>query len=518
MTRKRYLMTIVVAIIVVSAIIVGSYVYLIPPAKVELRMISEQEESRLTGVTAMILCPSKAGEMGLCNTDERDLHAKYRLVVQPPPPSEVGLRVGCKVLEIERLTSLDNPLFPVVRSWAFETLRTPLMDATSNFTCSYTRTGEGTFELDLALIADPHDEQLIARYLLLVTIGYDEPLLPFGLLSRNANGTDIGDLCLLGYHIGKHPPPGTPESEKTLAEFVSCDEAVLWQRELLNIPPPPRVPYARVDSGLLTGLPTIDGFMDPGEWSDAGKLRLDGYQVGADLYAKNDNDFMYVAVDVTPSQLGATSKRFEVRLFFDVDHDSAWVAGRDVVYVYSSNPSYSGFIRYSDECRSNFLFLDGDYSELSACIRPLNDPGAMQGRYYDGWPAGQWVVEMKIPLRGEGGIMTEPRQIVGMEVGIWGGADSHKDPGFYGRWPAQMIEVTLASRVGTGGGPSSTVQSSLPPPSYTCSWTSPSALTEEQVACLADSVAERVDLCVFPLSVRSLIAVRGHGATVHRGA
>jgi hypothetical protein len=441
------LVLIVVVILVVSAFIVGSFIYVIPPAIIEVSMNAEHGEIAGT----MILCPNKAGEMGLCNTDERDLHAKYRLVVQPPPPPDISLRVECKVLEIERLTRLDNPPFPVARSFAWEKLETSVMDATGNFTCSYTRTGEGTLELDLGLIADPDDEQLILRYLLVVTIGYDEPLLPFGLLSRNANGTDIGDLCLLGYHFGKHPPPAAPESERPLGEFLSCDEAVLSQRDLLNIPPPPRpYSYSRVDSGLLRVLPTIDGFMGPGEWSDAGKLPLDGRGVDVGLYAKND-DFLYVAVEVTPRQQAAASSRFEVRLFFDVDHDSAWVDGRDVVYVYSLNPSYSGFIRYSEECGPNFLSLDGQYSELAPCLTPLNEPGAMQGRYHE-QPAGHWVVEMKIPLRGEGGIMTEPRQVVGIEVGVWGGADSYKDPGFYGRWPAQLVELALASDAGTGDG------------------------------------------------------------------
>jgi len=161
--------------------------------------------------------------MGLCNTDERDLHAKYRLVVQPPPPPEVSLRVECKVFE--HPTRFDNPLFPVWRDWPFEIPITP-MDATSNFTCSYTRTGEGTFELDFAFIADPENGLSIAQYVLIVTIGYDEPLLPFGLLTRNVNGTGVGDLCLLGYHFGRHPPPGTARSETPLGEFRSCDEAV----------------------------------------------------------------------------------------------------------------------------------------------------------------------------------------------------------------------------------------------------------------------------------------------------
>lgn len=438
-------MTIVVVILAVSAIIVGSYVYVIPPAKIEVSMISESPSPPfLPEAATMILCPGKAGDMGLCNADERDLHAKYTLVVQPPPSPEVSLRVECKLFDSKSLIPFHNPLFPWVVDWPFE-IPTSRPDATGNFACTYTRTGEGTFELDLAFIADPDVEQLIAQYVLIVTVGYDE--LPFGLLTRNVSGTGMGDLCLLGYHLGKHPPPGTQESEKPLGEFQSCYEAVSWQRDLLHIPHP-QPPYSRVDSGLLRVLPTIDGSMSPGEWSDAGKLSLSGGHVDASLYAKNDKDFLYVAVQVTPSVQTAASSRFEVHLYFDVDHDYTWVAGRDVVYVYSSNASYSGFIRYSDECLPGFLSLDGDYSELAPCLTPLNEPGAMQGRYHE-QPVGHWVVEMKIPLRGEGGIITEPGQVVGMEVGIWGGSDSYRDPSFYGRYPGwggtELIDLALAS-------------------------------------------------------------------------
>jgi hypothetical protein len=77
-------------------------------------------------------------------------------------------------------------------------------------------------------------------------------------------------------------------------------------------------------------------------------------------------------------------------------------------------------------------------------MKLLNEPGAMQARYHE-QPTSHWVVEMKIPLRGEGGIMTEPGQAVGMEIGILGGADNFMDPGFYARTPAQLIDLALAS-------------------------------------------------------------------------
>lgn len=78
-------MAVAIVILVFSAFVMGSYVYVLSPANIELSMISEHDESRVTGTT-MILCPSKAREMGLCNTDERYLHAEYTLRVAPPPP------------------------------------------------------------------------------------------------------------------------------------------------------------------------------------------------------------------------------------------------------------------------------------------------------------------------------------------------------------------------------------------------------------------------------------------------
>jgi len=466
--RTRLLIAVVAVVLVSASAVIAGYIYTSRPVQSQLEIIAEDHAIPSFPETGlMILCPSKARDMGLCAPDERDLHARYRLVVQPPPPPEVSLQVECKVFEKAKYAPFDNSIFPVWHSGVWANLKTRLMDATSNFTCSYTRTGEGTFGLDLAFIGDPDDAPLIASYVLVVTIGYDEPSLPFGLLSRTVNGTSAGDLCLLGYHFGKHPPSGTSQSEKPLGEFLSCEEAALMQRDLFGIPiePPSQLSgYSdtRLESKWSKASVTIDGAMNPSEWSDADKLPLDGVflaaSVDVDLYAKNDNDFLYVAVDATPSQRPTASSRFEVRAFFDVDHDSAWVGGRDVVYVYSSNPSYSGFIRYSEKCDPNFLYLDGQYSELAPCLTPLNELGAMQGRYY-GQPAGHWVVEMKIPLRGEGGILTQPGQVVGMEIGIWGGADSYREPGFYGRLPAELIDLTLASGVGAGDGANTIRQS-----------------------------------------------------------
>jgi hypothetical protein len=179
----------------------------------------------------MILCPSKARQMGLCNIDERLLHAKYALTVHPAPRGSVS--VSCQVLlfmteQVPHAATIWEPL--------------PTIDKTSDFTCSVTRVTpqDGEFELDLAFIGDADDEQLIRDYLLSVTIDYDvaSSLLSWmPLVTRNVRSdVGVGDLCLLAYHIGRHPPPGTAESEDPLGTFRGCWGAMSWERQVLGIP------------------------------------------------------------------------------------------------------------------------------------------------------------------------------------------------------------------------------------------------------------------------------------------
>jgi hypothetical protein len=179
----------------------------------------------------MIICPSKAGQMGLCNMDERQLHAKYTLTVGPPP--KVNPTVTCKVILVPE--EVKPAKEPRAIEWQEEVI--PTIDKSSDFSCTHTRISEDKFELDLAFIGVPDDVELTTGYMLFVTVDYDEPLQPFGLATRNVNGTLLGDLCLLGYHIGKHPPPGTVESENPLGEFRDCGTAVFWQRQILGFEP-----------------------------------------------------------------------------------------------------------------------------------------------------------------------------------------------------------------------------------------------------------------------------------------
>jgi hypothetical protein len=175
------LIAIAVVVLVFSLLVGGVGIYVSSPTHTEMEITSTLE-APFTGL--MILCPSKASEMGLCNPDERQLHAKYRLTVEPSPPPEARVTIECRVAELIWLTELRN--VPLPRSFPYEILMgIPGDDKTGSFTCTYTRTSEAAFEVDLAFVGDADNEQLIGDYSLSLKIAYDGHPLSFELAAGN---------------------------------------------------------------------------------------------------------------------------------------------------------------------------------------------------------------------------------------------------------------------------------------------------------------------------------------------
>jgi len=224
--RRNRVLVAVVAIMLFVSLIIAEYISTSLPVMSRLRIVAEDHQvPSLPEMGLMILCPSKARQMGLCNMDERRLYAKYMVTVSDPPITR-NPAVTCKVmLEPERT---EPPR-------AMEIINITRVDKSSLFTCTHTRIGEDRLEVDLAFIGDPDDLALMAHYMLLVTVNYDEPLLSWiPLFTRRVSGADLGDLCLLGYDMSKHPAPGTRESETPLGELQSCEAALTWQRLILD--------------------------------------------------------------------------------------------------------------------------------------------------------------------------------------------------------------------------------------------------------------------------------------------
>jgi len=330
-----------------------------PYTELSVKVVALDDEAGMKGI--MILCSDEAREMGLCSPDERHLHAKYGITIEPAPHPEVSLTIACQVFK-EPIGWLkyrsSQPAIGELRA----------VDATDSFKCSYVRTGQGTFVLDLALSGDPDDKLLTAAYMLMVTITFWLPSQGQGV--KGQSDSPAG-LCVLGYDIGKHPPPMRPSwwalnwwpaTTAPLGGFP-CEAAVDWQRNILGIPVDRRSVYSdiRIASTESRIHPSIDGAMRRGEWSDAAVLFLpwgssENYVY---LYVKNDNDFLYVAIDSAPLLSGKGSRIFAIWLYFDVDYDAQLKDGRDVAYVYIWPSGLNGFVRYSrgflmDSCSCEF--------------------------------------------------------------------------------------------------------------------------------------------------------------------
>jgi hypothetical protein len=400
----------------------------------------------------MILCSDEAREKGLCTPDERDLHAKYAITIEPSLPPEAKPAIACQV--IKKLKFVPVPPDSRIIGWGFmgaHLLPSADTNMTGVFGCTYTRTAEGKLELDVALTGNPDDPTLTASYVLVISVIYDESLLPFKLLARKVEGSNLGDLCVLSWHYGRHPPEGTAKSGDPFGPFMSCEEAVLMQRYLLGIPMDLlRIPMEpinwytdiRIESPWAKVLPVIDGSMDVGEWSDA--MEFCDYDC---LYVKNDDDYLYVAY--VSNAADGPNFYFSVWLYFDVNLDSVFTEGTDVAYVYFWPSGLDGFVRYSEKCK----FLEygvgkGFIRELeqlvgsSDCLSTLNAPASIKGSR----DAARIMVEMKIPLRGDEGIMASPGGTVGIVASVGGHAYTDGDgTGFSGMRPGGLARLTLAS-------------------------------------------------------------------------
>jgi hypothetical protein len=213
--KNPFFVAMIILVLSFFALIIG-LIYSLPPSRAGVDIMGE--DPRRPDV--MILCPSKASEQGLCTPDERNLHAKYTAQVHFDfPPPKVTPTITCRVKQ--------NTMPPKPSCWpscSTEVL-IPTIDRTNDFTCNHVQTDQDKFELDLVLIANPDDALLIAPYFLEVTINYDQPLLPFGLLTRSVmSAFGAADLCILGY--------GAP---KGLGAPLDCEHAALSQRQLLGV-------------------------------------------------------------------------------------------------------------------------------------------------------------------------------------------------------------------------------------------------------------------------------------------
>jgi len=199
--------------------VIAAYIYALPPMESQVSIVGMDQTPFSSRTGLIILCSTKARQMGLCTTSvDRKLDAEYAITIDPPPAD--GMTVTCEVKMKPSQTSRSlNPATP---------MPLPTFNIVKDFSCIVTKQAPGKFKLDLAFTADRDGWLLsvIGSYVLVVTVDYDEHLLSWiPLFTRKVSGTSAGDLCLLDYHVG---------------DFRSCEEAASWQRQTLS-----QVPFQR---------------------------------------------------------------------------------------------------------------------------------------------------------------------------------------------------------------------------------------------------------------------------------
>jgi hypothetical protein len=179
-------------------------------------------------------------------------------------------------------------------------------------------------------------------------------------------------------------------------------------------------------SGTASVPPTIDGVIGSGEWSGAGTADIT-YPAGAGsvtFYARNDADYLYVAVDDGRDHTLNTNHIFY--LCFDGNRNRQWPANFDPAV-----PSEEGAIRLSWNGTSSvctYRGLSGNWIFLLLPSTVIVPSGVSHGVSAS---SGNVQYEMKIPLSTV--LHSRPGSTIGMLLAV-----SAPSSSFDGWWPQEL--------------------------------------------------------------------------------
>jgi len=203
----------------------------IKPA-LDLSTVAEDDPVRNTAIMALGILP--AGQSpGSLYQPGTDLIARYKATITY---NGVPVQPTYLVLQVLKKTVYN----PSPKQFPAETLASELTDASSDFVMVIRYGSPGVVELDVYYVG-PLNSEHVADYTLVIMgisrIGTDI-----------IYGTSLQSLCVLGWSMDPYYPPAStmlPDGTtyrfwvNPLGAFVSCDEAVLWQRIRLGLPVPP---------------------------------------------------------------------------------------------------------------------------------------------------------------------------------------------------------------------------------------------------------------------------------------
>jgi hypothetical protein len=212
--------------------------------QVRVETVAEDDEVRNEGM--MVICPgippfppgdSRATDADTCNDDNddiwEDLHASYKLsVTYEGVPVEAT--IFCMVAQKKAVS-------PSVPEFSEEVIATEASDVSERFVCMSRPVAPGVGVLDVYYMG-PLNAEAIGAYELVVQAAYT-------VGSKVYFGTDVQDLCVLGWPFNDNGANKTFSVDASTADglrhlkraphpldnFVGCEDAALFQRQLLGL-------------------------------------------------------------------------------------------------------------------------------------------------------------------------------------------------------------------------------------------------------------------------------------------
>lgn len=212
--------------------------------QVRVETVAEDDEVRNEGI--MVICPGippfppgdpRATDPDTCNDDNDDIwedfHASYELSI-----TYEGVPVNANVF---CMVAQKNAVSPSVPQLSREVIATEASDVSERFVCMLRSVAPGVGVLDVYYIG-PLDAEAIGAYELVVQAAYT-------VESEVYFGTDVQDLCVLGWPFNDNGanktfsvnastadgPKHLKRAPHSLDNFVGCDDAALFQRQLLGL-------------------------------------------------------------------------------------------------------------------------------------------------------------------------------------------------------------------------------------------------------------------------------------------
>lgn len=210
--------------------------------KLEVWTIPQDDQKREKGIIILGLGPGQG--------KGTDLMSQHKLLItyNGAPLTwrlgeDVGVTVACNWVEKDKVNVIPDPKTGLGQQFLTENLMTKLVDVSIDFVCKprWKPIGNGWVEsvgvLDVYFVGNSAIPNWIADTILVVTA--------YITVGRSiAFGSDIQDICVLGWSLNTAEEPVSftkPDGSQhyifpnALGNYVSCEDAALYQRDVLGV-------------------------------------------------------------------------------------------------------------------------------------------------------------------------------------------------------------------------------------------------------------------------------------------